>query len=127
MNSLIGSKLAETINNLFIGNRHAQFQAVAAIYSNLTDDSTKKNETLKRKIINNLFERLHSIDSKNCCIALLSMLIKNCKEENIEPSFLISSMLSLINSKVEKLVIYLTIIKSHINFYFLVQYTACIV
>jgi hypothetical protein len=105
MNNLIGSKLAETINNLVSGNKHAQCQAVAAINIYLNEESTKKNETQKRKIINYLFEKLHLIESKNCCIALLSMLNKNCLEEIVEPSFLISSMLSLINSKVEKLVI----------------------
>ena len=38
MNNLIGSKLAETINNLVSGNKHAQYQAVAAINIYLNEE-----------------------------------------------------------------------------------------
>ena len=62
----------------------------------------KTNEPQKKKLINHLFENLHSITSKHCCISLLSMLTESCKAGIIDLSFLISSMLSLINSKVEK-------------------------
>ena len=75
-------------------------KSIEKLYSSLVQLSA--NEVEKRKIINNLIEILPRIRSKNCCLAVLNILVEYSKEGFFDHVNLISLLLNLINTKQEK-------------------------
>lgn len=107
MESLPSSKLVEVCNKLISGNVLVQFQSLARVNALITDLAS--NEVEKKRTVLKLIDSLRLIKSKNCCLSLLKILLKHAKENTIDHKLLINTFLGLINSKAEKLNIFLLI------------------
>lgn len=100
MESLPSSRLVDVCNKLISGNVLMQYQALSRANTIITDLAT--NEVEKKRSLLKLIDSLRLIKSKNCCLALLKILLKHAKESSIDHHLLINTFLGLINSKAEK-------------------------